>query len=181
MYIRRQVNSAIGGHNHGYLYNMMPESVFISYSRRDGDIVLALVKAQEDLRAAAFIDVENTPAGTHWGNYHAEIIQFADRFVLCWSRNAIHSEHVEREWKQALNKETKIIPVLLDDAPLPVELSHLHALSLQEYVDSFALHPYHKSLQKFYGFFWGGCSWCRCCHSHKSIHYFPWKHGCCTK
>ena len=53
---------------------------------------------------------------------------------MLWSVSAAESPHVEREWRWALECGTTIVPVLLDQTPLPVPLGTLHAVSLREYV-----------------------------------------------
>ena len=107
----------------------MPQSVFVSYSHKDREIVMAAIEIQQDLNYAAFIDFRDTPPGMPWQETHAEVIRRAVVLVLCWSKHAANSEHVAREWRLALEARVKIIPVLMDDTPLPEELSHIHALA----------------------------------------------------
>jgi hypothetical protein len=111
---------------------MRPESIFVSYSHEDRKVVLPLIETQDDLKSSVFIDITHTPAGTNWEEYHEYKICYADRSILCWSRNASMSSEVEREWRLAFNANVRIIPVLLDSTPLPAELKHIHAISLRE-------------------------------------------------
>ena len=112
----------------------LPNSIFISYSRKDKDLVIPVVKAQEELAITAFIDYEDTPAGVDWEDEHDFKIETSQRFVLCWSRNSAASPNVEREWRLALDYDVYIIPVLLDDTPLHQDLAHLQAIDMTEYV-----------------------------------------------
>jgi hypothetical protein len=111
-------------------------SVFVSYSRKDKNLVLPVVKAQEGLQWAAFIDIDHTPLGSDWEKEHGQNIEYSDRLLLCWSKNSAISENVEREWRHALECGTDIVPVLLDDSPLHRDLARFHAVDLREYIRS---------------------------------------------
>jgi hypothetical protein len=106
-----------------------PQSVFVSYSHKDREIVVPAIELQRDLRYAAFIDFRDIPPGMPWKETHSTVIKFAALLVLVWSKHAASSEHVTREWRLALEAGVKILPVLIDDTPLPEELSHIHALT----------------------------------------------------
>jgi hypothetical protein len=112
----------------------LPNSIFISYSRKDKDLVIPVIKAQEVLERSAFIDYDDTPAGADWKDDHSLRIEAANRLVLCWSKDSAASPNVEYEWRLALAYNILIIPVLLDDTPLHADLSHIHALDMRDYV-----------------------------------------------
>jgi hypothetical protein len=107
----------------------MPQAVFVSYSHKDREIVSAAIEIQQDLNYAAFIDFRDTPPGTPWQETHSDAIRHAAVLVLCWSKHAASSEYVAKEWRLALETRVKILPVVMDDTPLPEELSHIHALT----------------------------------------------------
>jgi hypothetical protein len=113
-----------------------PQTVFVSYSHKDREIVSAAIESQQDLNYAAFLDFRDTPPGVPWLEAHSEVIRQAAVLVLCWSKHAASSEHVEREWRLALATHVKVLPVLLDDTPLPEDLGHIHALTgLRPFID----------------------------------------------
>jgi hypothetical protein len=105
------------------------DSVFISYSHKDREIVIPAIRIQKDLRDAAYFDVYNISPGSHWRREIANAIRSAEVFILCWSKNAADSKEVEREWQCALDNRTRIIPVLLDETSLPDQLKHIQALT----------------------------------------------------
>lgn len=111
-------------------------SLFVSYSHKDRDLVLALVRMQSDLWYASFIDFMHTPRGSDWANEHRVRIASSDRVLLFWSANAALSKQVEREWKYAKNARSRIIPILLDATPLPSELDSLHAVELRDLIQT---------------------------------------------
>jgi|APMI01.1.fsa_nt_gi hypothetical protein len=113
-----------------------PASLFVSYSHKDERVVLPLVDMNEDLKQAAWVDYLHTPPGSEWNEEHRAAIESSYRLILLWSINSALSENVEKEWRWALECGTSIVPVLLDDTPLPTEISNLHGVSLKEYVVS---------------------------------------------
>ena len=113
-----------------------PASLFVSYSHKDERVVLPLVGMNEDLQQAAWVDYLHTTPGSEWNNEHREAIENSYRLILLWSINSALSKNVEKEWRWALECGTSIVPVLLDDTPLPTEISNLHGVSLKEYVVS---------------------------------------------
>jgi hypothetical protein len=113
-----------------------PASLFVSYSHKDERVVLPLVGMNEDIQQAAWVDYLHTMPGSKWDDEHKEAIDNSYRLILLWSKNSASSENVEKEWRWALECGTPIVPVLLDDTPLPSEISNLHGVSLKEYVVS---------------------------------------------
>lgn len=110
------------------------QSLFVSYSHKDRDLVLSLLGIVPVVWHAAFIDFLHTPRGSNWLDDHNYRIESSDRVLLCWSVNAARSKHVEREWKHALTAGSIIVPILLDNTTLPNELASIHAISLQDLV-----------------------------------------------
>jgi TIR domain len=113
-----------------------PASLFVSYCHKDEKVIYPLIEMNEDLQRAAWVDYVHTPPGTDWCEAHKQAIKDSYRLVLLWTQNALASPNVEREWRWALECETTIVPVLLDNTPLPEELSKIHAVSLREFVFS---------------------------------------------
>ncbi|MCW9059955.1 MAG: toll/interleukin-1 receptor domain-containing protein [Gammaproteobacteria bacterium] len=111
-----------------------PASLFISYSHKDKRIVYPLVDMNEDLQRAAWVDYLHTTPGSDWNEEHKSAIKRSYRLILLWSVNSAQSKTVEKEWRWALKCGTQIVPVLLDETPLPPEVSHLHGVSLKDYV-----------------------------------------------
>ena len=109
-------------------------SLFICYSRRDSGVVKPILNLQPDILEAAYIDLVDTLPGSDWKAEHEAAIRSAHRLILVWSQNSAKSSHVEREWKFALAHDTQIVPVFIDNTPLPPELSHINAISLVDYV-----------------------------------------------
>jgi len=106
---------------------------FISYASADRDKVWARLQGMRiaNPRLDLFMDVLSLRSGEDWEMRLFQEIALADIFFLFWSRNAMKSYWVEKEWRSALaQKGDKFIePVPLeppDVAPVPPELAGKH-------------------------------------------------------
>ncbi|MEJ2861127.1 TIR domain-containing protein [Actinomycetospora flava] len=96
--------------------------IFASYSRRD----VAVVRAVADYVAVTgdryVIDSQTLRSGERWEPRLDELIERADVFQLFWSRHAMRSPQVRREWEFALRlgREGFIRPVYWEE-PRPAD------------------------------------------------------------
>lgn len=93
-------------------------TAFVSYASQDRNRVGALVQGMRKARPDMdiFFDIVTLRSGDNWeSTLYREILR-RDILFLCWSRNAMASEWVEREWRYAL--ETKGIDAI---EPIPLE------------------------------------------------------------
>jgi hypothetical protein len=112
------------------------QSIFISYSRKDKNVVKVYKLVQEAVGNIAFMDTYNIRAGEDWRSALALAIDKADIFQLFWSDNSAGSPNVRDEWEYALEHKCPenrcvgfIRPVCWNDPikPLPPqELGHLN-------------------------------------------------------
>jgi hypothetical protein len=109
-----------------------PKRLFASYARGDARHVHLLVKLVRASGAPVFLDTDSIPPGTKWREALAEAISNASAVVVFWSARAAKSREVEDEYEEGIRLAKTIIPVCLDDAPLPSALSPYQALGLQE-------------------------------------------------
>jgi serine/threonine protein kinase len=101
--------------------------VFVSYSRENEDLVLPLVRLLKASGQQVFVDVQDLEYGEDRKIQVAEAIQQSRRFLLFWSRSSQSSPLVREEWQLALaTKGCGIVPVVLDQTPLPAELEGFH-------------------------------------------------------
>jgi hypothetical protein len=97
--------------------------VFISYSHRDREIVSAAARLLRSGGATVFQDIADIKPGTRWKAALFQALDQCERVMVFWSSAAASSEWVEREWRSALEANKQIVPMLLDDTPLPPPLS----------------------------------------------------------
>lgn len=78
------------------------QKIFISYSRKDKEVVMNYYSAQIALGNEVFLDTESIRTGEDWQAALANGITNAEVLQLFWSENSAASKNVEDEWKYAL-------------------------------------------------------------------------------
>ena len=98
--------------------------VFISYSRRDTNVVDKICKAFDDNNISFFIDRQGIGGGLEFPKVLAEAILSSQIFLFIASENSYKSKFTQSEVVFAFNKKQKsdIIPYIIDDSTLPPEL-----------------------------------------------------------
>ena len=101
--------------------------IFVSYSRRDATVVMPLVRLLRASGQTVFVDQDDLAYGARWEEELAGAIAKSERFMLFWSRASRLSGPVKREIEVALaTGGCRIVPVALDQSPLPAELAPFH-------------------------------------------------------
>jgi len=99
---------------------------FVAYASKDAAIVQALVETVTSGFGKPVSWDKDIRAGDHWEPRVRDAIDRCERLVLFWSERAADSKHVEKEWQHAERLGKRIVPILLDDTPLPDALSGIH-------------------------------------------------------
>ncbi|PID34062.1 MAG: hypothetical protein CR976_02255 [Thiotrichales bacterium] len=107
----------------------MQRTVFVSYARKDSDRIRRAVALLEAGGAQVFRDIDDIDFGDDWEQVITRQLQECERVMVFWSANAKESKWVNKEYTIALAQQKRMVPVLLDDTPLPPELSRYHALT----------------------------------------------------
>lgn len=79
------------------------QSIFVSYSRQDAEVVDVYRRVQDAVGNDVFIDTYSIRAGENWRAALARAIDVADIFQLFWSENSATSPSVAEEWHYALD------------------------------------------------------------------------------
>ncbi len=99
--------------------------VFISYSRRDADVVENIVSELEAAGIEVWLDREDIKPGKQWRKQIVEAIDTADAFVLNLSPNSAASDNVLKELNLAEEAlDPFILPVMLSDMKIPNEMRY---------------------------------------------------------
>jgi len=118
----------------------MFESVFISYSYLDEELVDNFVEAYKSLGIDVNIATEKILTGEEWEKPLGELMDESDVFQLYWSTKAKESVNVTKEWKYALKlkdqKGKKFIRGCYWEIPMPklpddLRKIHLHKINLR--------------------------------------------------
>ena len=102
---------------------------------------MSLVKAvNSDLEKAVYWDGDFEP-GEPWFEQLKTYIDAAPKLFVFWCAHSAESVQVRREFLYAFEQQKKVIPVLLDDTPLPAELAPIHGIDLRPAVSHGVVSP----------------------------------------
>jgi hypothetical protein len=93
--------------------------VFISYSRKDIEFARKLATSLSEAGIDVWIDVEDIAPGTNWSNTVNEGLKQSEIMLVIVSPTSMASTNVADEWQFYLNSGKQVIPIELDDRPLP--------------------------------------------------------------
>lgn len=102
--------------------------LFISYSQKDLATVQALTTFLQKVGWSVWFD-QHIRAGTSFDKVIEQALQDARAVIVAWSRSSVNSDWVRAEAAYA-QESSKLFPVRLDDAPLPLRFIHVHTLNL---------------------------------------------------
>jgi hypothetical protein len=106
----------------------------ISYSRADQAQVRALVALLKgglrNVEKAIYWDDQFEP-GEPWFEQLKTHIDASPQLFVFWCDHSRASEQVRREFTYALERQKRVVPVLLDDTPLAPELAPIHGIDLR--------------------------------------------------
>jgi hypothetical protein len=117
--------------------------VFVSYARRDGDVVYPLVAEVEAAGRPVWIDRNDLDAGGNWAGMIVRAIRESDTFCLMCSAEAFQSDHVRREIYIADKYKRKLLPVRLDFAEMPEDFEYF--LIDRQWLDLTAVDPVERA------------------------------------
>jgi len=103
--------------------------IFISYSRKDRRAARQLAQLIHGSPHQVWIDESGIDPGEGFPEKIIQSINYSDYFMLLWSKNSKESRWVEREWNHAYKESKKILPLLLDNTPLPMALENINAFT----------------------------------------------------
>jgi len=96
--------------------------IFVSYSRRDLEVVDCIVEKIESAGMSVWIDREDIKAGKTWRVQIVEAIATCDAFVLMLSPNSAVSDNVRKEIDLAQDSGRAVFIMKLGPAKLPAEM-----------------------------------------------------------
>src|SRR5438046_2116864 len=118
----------------GWLGGKNRPAVFVSYKREEHHIAKPLVDVLRAANVGTFFDSDSIPPEANWRDELGRALSACRALFVLWSNSASRSSNVEWEWTMAariandrrrtllrllLGVTPKIMPILLDDTPLP--------------------------------------------------------------
>ncbi|MBI5473588.1 MAG: toll/interleukin-1 receptor domain-containing protein [Ignavibacteriae bacterium] len=113
-------------------------TVFISYSHHDTATATLIVAQLKEKGVLVWRDGESILPGEAWPRAIGEGIAENDCVLLLWSKAASISEPIELEWTTCIALKKPIMPVLLDDTPLPLILRAKQGIAFNDPNDAVA-------------------------------------------
>ena len=99
--------------------------VFISYSRRDSEVVEEIVAQLEKEGIEAWLDREDIKPGKQWRKQIVEAIDTAEAFILHLSPDSGASDNVLKELNLAEEAlEPFVLPIMLKEMKIPDEMRY---------------------------------------------------------
>lgn len=106
--------------------------IFVSYSHRDADRVIPVIRALKDNMCRVWFD-EGLKGGESWNDSIAEHLKACTVFLLFVSPDSVNSKYVFSEINYALSKDKTVMPVILEPTDIPAGLEMM--LSAIQYID----------------------------------------------
>jgi hypothetical protein len=107
-------------------------TVFISYTRQDSDIARYLADELAARGATPWLDSASVPLGARWDLEIRKAIDDADAVVVLVSKAWNASSYAREEVSVAQRAERLVIPIVIDDAEIPFELSHIQFMRIAD-------------------------------------------------
>ncbi|HRQ23147.1 MAG TPA: toll/interleukin-1 receptor domain-containing protein [Anaerolineales bacterium] len=116
---------------------LLDSQVFISYSRKDVEMVSLMREFIRGLGYRTLMDIHDLRTSQNWEKGLRKMIEQADVFQLFWSKNSAASENVAKEWRHALKCKKVVVPVywkkpLSPLPPRPLDSIHFGYLPIAE-------------------------------------------------
>ena len=102
--------------------------VFLSYARKDRMKAEAIAAALEEQGIAVWMDDRLVP-GAHFDVAIEQALAAADKVIVVWSPASYASRWVRAEAGEGLERGI-LVPVLIEDSPIPLEFRRVHAVDL---------------------------------------------------
>ncbi len=117
-----------------------PADVFISYARSDIKIVKGIYESLMSKNHRPWMDIYSIKAGEDWLKAIDKAIDGCEIFLAILSNNSVSRRGViQKELKKALDRwmgmlpdDIYIIPIRIDDCPIPELLKHLQVMDWDE-------------------------------------------------
>jgi hypothetical protein len=110
--------------------------VFISYSRKDLHLIEPVVDLLRATRDMVFHDVDTIRPGKRWRAQLDEALVDTNLLVVFWCRHAAGSKYVREEYEAAMAKGKDVLPLLIDDTPLPPSLADFQCIDFRTSIGS---------------------------------------------
>jgi hypothetical protein len=103
-------------------------TLFVSYSRNDSSITYSLADQLRECGFEVWTDVTGIVGGAVWEIEIEKAIQSSDALIILVSSASKSSQWVRKEILFALNLKKLVVPLLIENVPLPLCLNDIQAV-----------------------------------------------------
>lgn len=121
-------------------------AVFISYSHKDAQFAEILAAELERMDVEPIIDRLELKVGDDIRSAVDDMIDRSEYFLFVISRNSAASDWAKKEIEQAIKRDKRILPVVLDVGSIPEQLSGMYYADFTEDIEG-GLAQLKKTLQ----------------------------------
>lgn len=107
--------------------------IFISYSRKDKEVVDRLIDQLSKAGYPLWVDTEDVRGGELWQQAIVKALEACPAFILILSPHSVVSDHVRRELDLAIENKKPVLPVLIKPTELTAALKY--QLAGVQYID----------------------------------------------
>lgn len=126
--------------------------IFVSYASVHRDLVGPLVKLLQVGNRFVFLDFHSLEPGDNWSELLLSVLKRVKKVIVVWCIHASKSEWVQKEIEIAIAGKKRIIPVLLDNTPLPEPLKSFQWLPLMDVLNHDGDTPFGDGTSARHGF-----------------------------
>src|SRR5437870_4176440 len=102
----------------------MATDLFVSYSRRDWDLVTPWIERLQGAGVSVWVDKSGIHGAFLWTSEIAQAIEESQVMILLVSSTSVASKHVVREVTLAHETNKPILPLLLEPIEIPLALRY---------------------------------------------------------
>jgi hypothetical protein len=107
-------------------------NIFVSYSHADSALVAPVVSLLRASQATVFRDADGIRPGKKWQDELDAAILDASIVVVFWCHHAQSSGEVLKEFTVAIAQGKDVLPILIDDTPLPSDLTQFQYIDFRD-------------------------------------------------
>ncbi len=110
---------------------MQQANYFFSYSRKDADFVKRLATDLKQTGASVWLDQLDIAPGSPWDDSVQNALNGSQGLIVILSDHAVKSTNVMDEVSYAMNQGKKVVPLMIEDCPIPFRLARLQYIDFK--------------------------------------------------
>ncbi|MEP6583756.1 MAG: toll/interleukin-1 receptor domain-containing protein [Ginsengibacter sp.] len=118
---------------------MQQANYFFSYSRKDADFVKKLATDLKKTGASVWLDQLDIAPGSPWDDSIQNALNGSQGLIVILSDDSVKSKNVMDEVSYAMSQGKKVVPLVIEECPVPFRLARLQYIDFKgDYDSSFA-------------------------------------------